>query len=79
MLTRDFRANRAAFPQAELDRYQGQWVAFNAEGNLVLAWGEDIGQVEAQLLAQGNSPNDVALERIPSPEDDSLLGGQEFQ
>lgn len=79
MLTRDFRTNRGDFPKAELDRYQGQWVAFNADGNRILAWGEDIAQVEAQLLAQGNNPNDVALERIPSPEDDSLLGGQEFQ
>ena len=78
MLARDFRTNREAFPKAELDRHQGQWVAFNAQGNRILASGEDIAQVEAQLLAQGNNPNDVALERIPSQEDDSLLGGQEF-
>jgi hypothetical protein len=79
MLARDFRTNRGAFPQAELERYQGQWVAFNAEGNRILAWGEDIAQVEAQLLAQGDNPNEVALERIPSAEDDSLVGGQEFE
>ena len=79
MFTRDFRTNRAAFPKVELDSHQGQWVAFNAEGNRILARGNDIAQVEERLLAQGENPNEVALERIPSPEDDSLLGGQEFQ
>jgi hypothetical protein len=79
MMTRDFHSNRAAFPQVELEKYQGQWVAFSAEGTRILAWGEDIAQVETRLLAQGDNPNDVALERIPAPEDDSLLGGQEFE
>jgi hypothetical protein len=54
-------------------------VAFNAEGTRILASGADIEQVEAQLLAQGENPNHVGLERVASPEEDCLLGGQEVQ
>ncbi|MFL5341884.1 MAG: hypothetical protein ACJ8F7_17195 [Gemmataceae bacterium] len=75
---RQYRANRSAFPPAELAKYRGQWVAFSLDGRRLLAGAEDIERLEEQLATLGEDPQQVALEHIPGPEDDISLGGAEL-
>jgi hypothetical protein len=78
MITREYRANRARFPWAELSKYRGGWVAFSADGCRIVAHGESLEQVEEQVVAAGEDPQRVVREWIAGPEDDSLLGGGEL-
>jgi hypothetical protein len=78
VVTQEYRTNRARFPQAELARHQGKWVAFSADGCRIVASGEEVEQVEEQLAALGEQGRQVVLEWVAGPEDDSLLGGGEL-
>jgi hypothetical protein len=78
MNRQQYRNNRASFPPAELARYRGQWVAFSADGRRVLAGAEALESLEDQLAALGHDPQQVVLEHIPGPDDDTYLGGAEF-
>jgi hypothetical protein len=71
-----YEQNRASIPPAELRQYCGQWVAFGLDGSRVLAGAETLRQLEEQLAAAGEDPQQVAFERIEP--DDSLPGGAEF-
>jgi hypothetical protein len=78
MVTKEYRANRARFPRAELAKYQGAWVAFSADGCHIVACGETVQQLEKQILAVGEDPQRVVREWVAGPEDNSLLGGGEL-
>lgn len=78
MVTKEYRDNRSRFPRAELLQYQGQWVAFSADGGRVVASGATITLLEEQLAARGESAPPVVLEWIAAPEEDSLLGAGEW-
>src|SRR5947209_8626042 len=77
MNRQQYRNNRAAFPRAELARYRGQWVAFSPDGRRLLAGAEALERLEEQLAALGEDPQQVVLERVPGPEDDTCVGGAE--
>ncbi len=79
MNRQQYRTNRAVFPLIELARYRGQWVAFSLDGRRLLAGAENLGRLEEQLATQGEDPQQVVLEHIPGPEDDTSLGAAEFQ
>jgi hypothetical protein len=78
MNPQQYRKNRRAFPPAELAKYGGQWVAFSADGRRLLAGAEALERLEEQLAALGENPQQVVLEHIPGPEDDTSIGGAEF-
>jgi hypothetical protein len=78
MVTREYRTNRARFPQGELVQFRGRWVAFSADGCRIVASGETIEQLEDQIVAAGEDPQRVVLEWVAGPEDDCLLGGGEL-
>ena len=75
----EFQQNRANFPQELLAPYQGHWVAFRGDGRAVLASGDTLAQLEAQLAALGENPQEVFLERIPGPEDNLILGAGDLR
>jgi hypothetical protein len=77
MNRQQYRTNRVTFPPAELGRYRGQWVAFSPDGRRILAGAEALERLEEQLAALGEDPQQVVLEHIPGPEDDTSLGGAE--
>jgi hypothetical protein len=77
MNRQQYRTNRVTFPPAELARYRGQWVAFSPDGRRILAGAEALERLEEQLAALGEDPQQVVLEHIPGPEDDTNLGGAE--
>jgi len=74
-----FRSNRAQFSREELAQYRGQWVAFSADGRRILASGETLECLEQKLAAQGNDPQEVVLEGVPGPEEDTFLGAEELR
>jgi len=78
VITQEYRTNRARFPQAEAARYRGLWVAFRADGCRIVASGETVEQLEERLAALGEEGQQVVLEWLAGPEDDSLLGGGEW-
>jgi hypothetical protein len=73
-----FQKNRRAFPPEELARYCGQWVAFSSDGLRIVAGAESLGQLEEQLAALGEDPQQVSFENIPGPEDDIYLRAAEL-
>lgn len=78
-VTKNYRQNRARFPATELRRYDGQWVAFSADGRRVVASGESIGQLSEQVVAAHEDLQDVVLEKIDIATTDVQLGGAELQ
>jgi hypothetical protein len=76
MITQEYRENRARFSWADLMKYQGQWVAFSLDGKKIIASDQDLGKLDSLLIAAGENPENVALERIES--DDCFLGGAEL-
>jgi len=76
MVTQEYRENRARFHQADLAKYQGQWVAFSLDGKKIIASNEDLAKLDDLVVAAGENPEKVALERIEI--DDCYLGGAEL-
>ncbi len=77
-MMKTYRQNRERFPASDLKRYDGQWVAFSADGRRIVASGESIGQVSERVGAAREDLDDVVLERIEIETDDSQLGGAEL-
>jgi hypothetical protein len=72
----EYRENRARFPFDELVKYHGRWVAFSLDGRRVIASSEDLAALDNLVVATGEDPEQIALERIEL--DDSYLGGAEL-
>lgn len=75
MLLREFQENRARIPLAELGKYRGQWVAISPDGRRIIAGNDDLAALDQLIVAAGEDPERVALERIEC--DDVYLGAAE--
>jgi len=53
MVTQAYLKNRAEIPRAELMKYQGEWVAFSADGCRIVAHAATIEQLADQLDRDG--------------------------
>jgi hypothetical protein len=71
-----YRENRSRFPLTELAKYQGQWVAFTLDGRRIIASSEDLATLDKLVIAAGEDPSKVALERIDL--EGTYLGGAEL-
>jgi hypothetical protein len=60
-----YEQNRSRFPQQELVKYAGQYVAFSPDGTRILASGVDMDEVEHKLVAAGHDPSQVVGSFIP--------------
>ena len=78
MITREYRTNRARFAQSELAKHQGSWVAFRTDGCAIVASAATIEQLEEELTTTGHDAQQIVLEWVAGPEDDSVLGGGEL-
>jgi len=78
MITSQYRANRASFPRAELEKYRGLWIAFDASGTRIVASGRSLGEADEQARNAGENPDEAVFERVPSAEDDVCIGSEEF-
>jgi hypothetical protein len=73
---REFQKNRACFPQAELLKHEGKWVAFSADGHRIVASHDDIGVLIDLVIEAGEDPGQVGLERVEAA--DFYLGAAEL-
>ena len=65
----EFRRNQSRFPREELEKYNGQYVAWSPDGTRILAAHADLAQVDAMLVALGIYPGDVLISRVAVPEE----------
>jgi len=72
----EYRTNRERFPLPELAKYRGQWVAFTLDGRRIIGSSEDLAKLHEIVVAAGQNPEQVALERIEF--DDFYLGAAEL-
>ncbi len=77
-MMRTYRENRARFSANDLAPYDGQWVAFGADGQRIVASAETIKDLAERVRAGGENLQDVVLERIEIQNDDIQLGGAEL-
>jgi len=61
-----------------LQKHDGKWVAFSADGQSLVASGESIVELCDHLRAAGHDPQDVVLERIDIDASGVSLGGAEL-
>jgi Family of unknown function (DUF5678) len=64
-----YQDNRDSFPIDELRKHDGRWVAFSADGRRIVASAETLDEVERQLVASGEDPEEVGFERIALDDD----------
>lgn len=77
-MMKTYRQNRERFPASDLKRYDGQWVAFSADGCRIVASGASIGQVSELVGAAHEDIQEVVLERIEIETADIQVGGAEL-
>lgn len=62
----DIRRKPCKFPAEERRKYDGQWIAFSADGRRIVASAEDIDSLEDRLAAAGQDPEKLTFERVDS-------------
>src|SRR5436190_1349069 len=62
--TAAYRENRAKFPSEELRKMDGQWVAFSADGQRIVASAATIAELSNQVHAVHEDLREVVLEHI---------------
>jgi len=80
-LPREFFENQKNFPEEELMKYAGEYIASSWEGDRILASGETVAQVWQKLLDAGLDPQravydyvaDGSVSLLPSLQDVSCL------
>ena len=65
----EFRRNQSRFPREELEKYNGQCVAWSPDGTHILAAHTDPAEVDALLIAAGYYPGNVLISRVVIPEE----------
>lgn len=72
-----FARNRAQFPDDELRKYGGKWVAFSGDGTRIVASAERLEDLDRAVIEAGEDPQEVGLEKVHS-DDGVLIGGVEL-
>jgi len=70
----EFRLNQSRFPREELEKYNGQYVAWSPDGTRILAADPDPLRLDALLSAAGHDPAEILVSRVALPEDVSWSG-----
>jgi hypothetical protein len=72
----EFRRNQSRVPRAELEKYNGQFVAWSAGGSCILAADADPLRLDALLRDAGHDPAAILVSRIAIPEEVAWSGWQ---
>lgn len=73
-----FRQNRGQFPLDELRKYDGQWVAFSADGLRIVASGASLAILAEKVRAANEGLGDVMIEHIEIESSEIHLGAAEL-
>jgi hypothetical protein len=76
MDVRIMQQNSERIPVEELQRYKGMHVALSADGSQIVASGDSLAALEADIAAKGLDPEQVWFDYIGG--DEIELGGVEF-
>jgi hypothetical protein len=76
--TKAYRENRAKFPLEELRKRNGQWVAFSADGQQIVASAATLSELAGQVRAAQEDLQSVVLEHIEMESTDINLGAAEL-
>lgn len=76
--TKTYRENRDKFPADQLRQYEGQWVAFSADGGRVVASAPSISEVAVQLQSAREALRNVVFEHIETESTEINLGAAEL-
>jgi hypothetical protein len=74
MIWEEHIKNRNELPQAELEKYYGQHVAWSMDGKRILAGGADDLEVFEAVKAAGYDSQQVVFSYVPFP-NEILMGG----
>jgi hypothetical protein len=69
-----FQKNRQQFPQEELAKYAGKFVAWSPDATRILAADEDELRLARAIQAAGYNSAEILIAFVP-PADEVLLGG----
>jgi len=70
---REYLKNRVAFPQAELAKHRGEWIAWSPDGTRIVAASKDPDALDDLVRKAGEDPENCPIEGIPDA--DCVLGG----
>jgi hypothetical protein len=70
------RTDPVEFPLEELRKHRGRWVAFSRDGSRLIASSAKLADLDSQVRAVGEDPEEVLLERIAA--DGSIFSGSEL-
>jgi hypothetical protein len=70
----EFRRNQSRFPREELAKYNGQYVAWSADGTRILATHVDPAELDSQLVAAGLDPSEILVNLVAIPEEVAWSG-----
>jgi hypothetical protein len=70
----EFRRNQSRFPQVELEKFNGEYVAWSPDGTRILAAHVDPSQVDALLSAAGYDPAEILVCLVAVPEEIAWSG-----
>ena len=65
----EFRQNQSRFPREELEKYNGQYVAWSEDGTAILAADSDPIKLHAWLQAAGYDPGKILISAVSIPEE----------
>jgi hypothetical protein len=74
-----YRENRARFPQEELRKLDGQWVAFSSDCQHVIASAATIAELAALVRPAQIDLQDVVLEHVEMETTETNLGAAEWE
>lgn len=64
------------FPAEELQKHRGCWLAFSPDGRRLIASCVTLAELDVQVRAAGENPEQVLLDRIP--DGDAIPSGSEL-
>lgn len=64
---KEFVRNRREITWDDVQKYGGKQIAWDLKGEQILATGEDIEEVEKELVKQGIDPSQVVFDYIDPP------------
>ena len=75
----EFRRNQSRFPLDQLEKYNGQYVAWSPDGVRIVAAHADPTQLDELIKESGHDPADTLVSLVAVPEDVAWNGWSSTQ